>query len=640
MNFEWELDEEAESMDPKSYSDGPEPRPRRWGVLLFGVVLAAALAGLSWWRIGRFDQETISFLQSAVDLQASAVSQRDGDLYFTNYGGEPNQLIYEMHPKQIEFWLSAPKIQDFEQIELEIWAQAQWKTAQNETLYRTLFFNDWNGSVRLKNESAAYWQSRYSVDFETFDGQLSLTERDRPFEAELLERLSSTLDAYCASQAESVCSDLSVSVGPHSFVPTKEFEFVSPRLYGLTADAQIPQSYWDYFDQRLLDLTDRAIIRFGMPDTIADRVISLVEEFEREQAAAGKNISVELVSYHPGTVDYPELLKMVDGAYFAPTLDIIASGAVLPVTDLTTGMHTSFFGQHWAGAWWQDHIWYLPLNGELAFVSTDLGYASAFGNPSVEYPNWSWSDFEAVMDVYTANDGLEWGVASPSPVLLLSRAYGADHTCGANTLPIACSIDLSTAGIEDAMSFYANNSQTISIPPDGSIEEQSNHFVTHASVSAGLSAMWISRPVFYEHDLATRNAFMQPLPRLEGDKPIYPLVINGGVVSSFSDSPISTWEFVEFLSYNEVNSAERTIPARFSTTTQNGFWNKLPDRIRPMMQEGFNQSRPVRLGEADYFRPEVLSKVADGSLSPEEAARLRPPVKWFSAYFPEQQQAN
>ncbi len=640
MNFEWELDEEAESNDPKSYSDGPEPRPRRWGMLIAGVFVAAILAGLGWWRISLFDQETISFLQSAVDLQSSAVLQRDGDLYFTNYGGEPNLLIHEMHPKQIEFWLSSPQIKDYEQVELEIWAQAEWKSSSNETLYRTLFFNDWNGSVRLKSESTAYWQSVYTVDFDAFDGTLALTERDRPFENQLMQRLSNTLDTYCANQAQSVCADLQVSVGPSTFLPSDEFEFISPRLYGLTVDAEIPQSYWEYFDQRLLDLTDTATIRFGMPDTISDRVISLVEKFEQEQAAAGKNISVELISFHPGRVDYPEFLKTVDGAYLAPTLDIVASGAVLPISNLTAGMHTSFFGQHWAGAWWQDQVWFLPLNGELTFVSTDFGYASDFGNPSVAYPDWNWDEFETVMNTYTAENGLEWGIAIPNPGLLLSRAYGVDHTCSAETLPISCSIDLSQAGIESAMAFYAANGQKISVPPAGSIEDQINHFVTQASVSVGHSAMWASRPVFYEHDLTTRNAFVQPLPRFENQKPIYPLLVNGGVISSFSDSPLSTWEFVEFLSFHEVNSAERTVPARFSVVTTNGFWNKIPQRLRPLMQEGFNQSRPMRIGEMDYFRPEVLSKVADGSLTPEDAARQRPPVRWFSAYFSEQQQAN
>ena len=68
MNFEWELEEETESVNPKSYSNKPEPPQRQWGKWLAGLVFVAVLSGMAWWRINRFDRETLRFLQAAVDL--------------------------------------------------------------------------------------------------------------------------------------------------------------------------------------------------------------------------------------------------------------------------------------------------------------------------------------------------------------------------------------------------------------------------------------------------------------------------------------------------------------------------------------------------------------------------------------------
>lgn len=632
MNFEWELEEESENRDPRSFQPSPAPNPRRWGRLLFGVLLVAVLAALSWWRISLYDQETEQFLQSAVDLQVSAVLNRDGDLYFTNYGAQPNLTIHNMHPLQMNFWLSQPEIVSYEQIELEIWARAKWSTAENETLYRTLFFNDWNGSVRLKEESKAFWGE--VSDYEN----LFLTNRDWDFRDQLVARTNSILEKYCDESYPTDCDEITVRIGPQTFLPSDDFELLSPHLYGLTARGDIPDSYWIYFDQRLIDLLGRAPIRFGIPELQENSAKVIAAEFEETEA--GRHISVEIVPYDPETVDFVEFLKSVDGAFLPPSLDLVTAGSLMPVTELAHGMHTDMFGQHWAAAWWQDQMWFLPIDGELSFISTDGNYAARYGRPDAAYPNWTWDEFDAVMDVYTIENGLNRGIATPNVNLLLSRAYQHDHTCTSDVSPMSCSIDLSTEGVAEALDFYQQNHEQISIPPAGTVHQQLIHFTTQASVSAGHSAMWLSRPRLYEHDLSTRAAYVQPLPRTENSDPIYPLAIRGGAISSFSDAPVSTWAFIDWLSQQEFSSAERAIPARFRTMVDTRFWDKLPVLLRPKMEEAFAQSRPIRLGEAERLRPEILSQVAAGELTPAEAAAIRQTNSWFRAYFPEQQQAN
>ena len=199
MKFDWELDDDAEANFQQREPEGKDPKKRSWRFAWIGLVLAILVAGASWWRVTQFDRETERFLQAAVDLQISAISNRDGDLYFTNYTGTPANTYTQMHPKQIEFWMSNPEIVDFELFEKEIWAQAEWTSPDNERLYRTLFFSDRNASVRLHIGSATYWQSYYEADLS--HGSLILSERDRPFEREFQGRLNPTLEAYCAKAA-------------------------------------------------------------------------------------------------------------------------------------------------------------------------------------------------------------------------------------------------------------------------------------------------------------------------------------------------------------------------------------------------------------------------------------------------------
>ena len=636
MKFDWELDDDAEANFHQREPEGKEPRKRSWRFAWIGLVLAIMVAGVSWWRVTQFDRETERFLQAAVDLQINAIGSRDGDLYFTNYSGSPVNTYTQMHPRHIEFWMSSPEIVDFELFENEIWAQAEWTSPENERLYRTLFFSDRNSSVRLHIGSATYWQSYYSADLS--HGSLVLSERDRPFEREFQGKLNPILEAYCAEAPADECSDLSISVGPFAFTPTEDFEFVSPRLYGLTADGGIPESYWTYFDNHLNDLIADTTIRFAVPASLEVKFQALANRFEAEEL--NRTIQVELVPYDIGTVDYIELLKTVDGLFFEPTLDVVTSGAIQPVGFLTEGDHLSFYPQHWASAWWKDHMWFLPIDGEMFFISYDASYASNANDPHLEYPDWNWEEFNEVMNVYSAQQGLTWGIVSPNPNILLSKAFNYDNRCDNEFIPVHCSIDLSTAAVEDALTFYSENSHQISIPPAGSANDRLNHFITQSSVLSGKAGMWVSRPQFFEHNRSTRNAVVLPFPDSAHSPAISPMIVRGGVLSSFSDKPISTWTFIEWLSNQHITMAERTIPAKPTTITAINFWNFLPPDLTILMQTSFPMSRPVRLGDAEYFRPEILEAVANGSQTPTQAARIGLTNNWFSAFFDEQQQAN
>ncbi|MFT7585828.1 MAG: hypothetical protein ACI9EW_002256, partial [Cellvibrionaceae bacterium] len=619
MKFDWDIDEDAEADFLKRELEEKQPRKIRWQLFLFVFVFVSAITAASWWRITQYDGETQQFLQAAVDLQTNAVSDRDGDLYFTNYSSLPSSTYLQMHPYQIEFWMSSPEVVDFELFEDEIWVQAEWVSAENEQLYRTVFFTDVDSSIRLSVGSKAYWQTYYAAELS--HGELVISERDRPYESAFQARINPILEAYCrSSDLLDECASISISIGPFAFTPVDEFEFTSPRLYGLTAEGHIPESYWSYFDSHLQDLLLDTTIRFGIPSTLETKFPALVAQFEA--ADFGRNIKVELVSYDPGIVDYVEFIKSVDGLFLEPSLDVVMSGAIQPVDDLAEGKHLDFYAQHWASAWWQDHMWFLPIDGEMFFVSYDGSYAAHANDPQEQYPDWNWEEFSHVMDVYSQQEGLDWGVVAPNASILLSKAYSSDNRCPNESRPIYCSIELSTAAVEDALNFYSENSHQISIPPAGTVMDQINYFMTQASVSNGNAGMWVSRAQFFEHDRAARNSVMIAFPQSDHSPSISPLIVRGGAISSFSDSPVSTWTFIDWLSRQHITLAERTIPARPRTTAEIGFWDNLPSDIKVVMQEEFENSRPVRLGDAEHFRPEILSAVADGSQNPSMAARV------------------
>ncbi|MEM8856972.1 MAG: hypothetical protein AAGD96_01540 [Chloroflexota bacterium] len=631
MSFEWQLEEETE---PDQFNREPQKRPirnRPWGLYAAGLTVILAIILYAQWRINRFDQETLVFLQAAVDLQVEAVYSQNGDLYFSNFSSRPTDNYDQMHPDQIAFWLSRPQIVDFEENNQEIWAIAEWTTATGEVRQRNLFFDDFDGSVRLKADTPLYWGK--SIPSELPNGTLFIYERDQEFASAIEDRLAPLLRDYCFVED---CENLNVTISPFQILPTTDFVFVSPRIHGLTPDGEIPDSYWQYFDNRVSDLIGEKVVRFAIPDTMLNIFNQLIPEF---QATYGTQ--VELVPYNPVMGNELDILKSVDGMLLEPELSMVTSGAILPIEFYAQGMHTGIHPAHWASAWWNDHMWFLPTDGELMLVSFDASYAAAAGVPAIIDRSWNWEDFSEVMSIYTDN-GLRWGIASPDSSILLSRAYSSENDCADFGLGQRCllAFELTTDGIENALTYYAELGNQISIPPEGTTEQQLNHFVTESSVSVGHTAMWVSRPRLFEHDRTTRNAIVMPFPDSETSPAISPLMVRGGVVSSFSDSPISTWTFINWLSFQPTSPSDRRIPARHSTRWANDYWDALPEPLDTLMERHFETARGVRLGDESYFRPAVLEAIAAGEVTPSQAARSRPPIRWFDAFFEESQQAN
>lgn len=631
MSFEWQLEEETE---PDQFNHEPSQKPaqkRPWGLYAAGLALVLVVALYARWRVNRFDSETAAFLQAAVDLQAEAVYTRNGDLYFSNFSANPTENYDQMHPSQIEFWLSRPQIVDYEESNQEIWAIAEWKTSTGEIRHRNLFFDDFDGSVRLKADSPLYWGD--SVPVELDQGTLFIFERDEEFTAEIGARLQPIAEKYCVLND---CSNLHFTISPFQILPSEDFVFVSPRIHGLTAAGEIPESYWRYFDNRASDLLGEKTIRFAVPELLANMFNQLIPTFEYIHG-----IQVELVTYDPIMGTPMALLDSVDGMLVEPQLEMVTSGAILPIEFYAQGMHTGIHPIHWASAWWHDHMWFLPIDGELLFISYDASYAHDVGDPHDSAADWQWDQFSDIMSTYT-DSGIRWGVASPDPSILLSRAYSSENNCTDIDSGQRCVLgfELTVDGIENALAYYAAHSDQISIPPAGTAEQQMIHFLTESSISVGHTAMWVSKPQRLEHDRATRNAVVVPFPSTESAPAVSPLITRGGVISSRSQSPISTWTFINWLSFQPTNLSERRVPARHSTRWANDFWDVLPQPLGTLMEKQFETARGVRLGDADYFRPAVLEAIAAGEVTPEQAARSRVPIQWFDAFFEESQQAN
>ncbi|MEM9775860.1 MAG: hypothetical protein AAF902_14890 [Chloroflexota bacterium] len=632
MSFEWQLEEETE---PDQFNREPNRKPvkkRPWGLYAAGLILVLVVALYARWRINRFDTETLAFLQATVDLQVESVYTQNGDLYFSNFSSRPTDNYDQMHPSQIAFWLSRPQIVDYEESNQEIWAIAEWKTSTGEIRHRNLFFDDFDGSVRLKADAPLYWGKSVAVELDR--GTLFIFERDEAFTAEIQERLQPIIERHCVIND---CTALNITISPFQVLPTEDFVFISPRIHGLTPRGEIPESYWRYFDSRASDLLGETTIRFAIPEMLTSLFNQLVPEFE-----ALYGIQVELIPFDPIMGNQMDLLGSIDGMLVQPKLEMVTSGAILPIEFYAQGMHTGIHPSHWASAWWNDHMWFLPIDGELLFISYDASYAADAGDPhDPSSASWQWDEFSDIMSIYT-DSGIRWGIASPDPSILLSRAYSSENDCSQIDSGQRCLLgfELTIEGIENALTYYAEHSDQISIPPAGTDEQQMIHFLTESSISVGNTAMWVSKPGRLEHDRATRNAVVMPFPSSDSSPAISPLIPRGGVISSKSQSPISTWTFINWLSYQPTNLSERRVPARHSTRWANNFWDVLPQPLGALMEQHFETARGVRLGDQDYFRPAVLEAIAAGEVTPEQAARSRPPIQWFGAFFEESQQAN
>jgi ABC-type glycerol-3-phosphate transport system substrate-binding protein len=109
---------------------------------------------------------------------------------------------------------------------------------------------------------------------------------------------------------------------------------------------------------------------------------------------------------------------------------------------------------------------------------------------------------------------------------------------------------------------------------------------------------------------------------------VTPLWLHGSLISRHSPRPFAVWQWLKFLSTQQVAPHLRLVPARTSVVASSNYWQNLPDRLRSVMLPAFSNGRPVLIEEQSLFTWEQLAALVAGEMTPEEAARFRR-VRWF-----------
>ncbi|MCP4289627.1 MAG: hypothetical protein GY792_35265, partial [Gammaproteobacteria bacterium] len=141
------------------------------------------------------------------------------------------------------------------------------------------------------------------------------------------------------------------------------------------------------------------------------------------------------------------------------------------------------------------------------------------------------------------------------------------------------------------------------------------------------AVIWVDGAVNYEHQLLLANTGVVPFPGSDKYGGISPLWVYGSFISQQSEHPLAMWEWLKFLSYQR--PVPRLIPARPSVAVDAGYWATLPPELDEAMRLAFPLARAITPEEQSYISWTQVKSVVTGEMTPIQAARQRPAVRWF-----------
>ena len=626
MEFNWDIDEDEANYDNRS--GGPpneDNRSRRRLFLLGGIALGLVLlvASIYWW-INLEDRRTRDRIQAIINLQQEAIDAGDGDLFFGGFTDTLSVQINMLHPDLLSYWGGAPKLVDLDFQGNEIWALTEWEVDGEAPRQKYIFFNNESGSPQLISNSLLYWGETTATEFSW--GKLTTFQPDTVLAAPIGEHIESFLRSVCGSTCPQIDIHLLPSVELNGDRST--LFLLSPHVFGLQADGTPVDAYWTMLESRIVDKYREGTVRFAVP------IVSglNLEPIATTYSTLNQGRQIEIVQYDASTTDLTQLAKEVDGFIFDPTLELVLSGSLVNLSAMTVP-ETDFdrldlYAQLWLAPFWKDGLWFMPLDAEMSLIFADPNFFRRANVPLPDGNAWDWQEFGQTITALNEKGGYEWGVVARDPDLLISAAAIDANRC-IEPVTVRCTIEFGRDERATALDFYEAHASIISIAPPGSVKDRTNHFLTQSSISTGRSALWISYPYRYETDLTTRNAVVLPFPGAEHSAGIPILRVRGAAVSSYSDIPQSTWEWINYLSYHRLESLRR-IPVRPSVAGDINFWETMPEPLGSAIRDSFPASRPVRLGDDEQFNYELLTQIKDGQLSPAEAAGRSSSHQWFS----------
>jgi ABC-type glycerol-3-phosphate transport system substrate-binding protein len=628
-NFQWQTDTE---IDPPPVSSKLHRSWEMIGFWLITAVISTFLVGgwvLSQRRLAQFNDEIRAELQALLDLQHDAFLSGDGDLFFTSFTSDPGWQTAQLLPFNQSAHRAGFTITRVETNQDMVWANAIWEE-EGETFQRLLFFENRGSRYRQVPTDPNYWGELKRSETEW--GEIYYYKVD---EAWVID-ITSFVAKYCQGTCKPITLMLTdgyaeTAVPVHISIP-------SPRIIGLDEDGQASSLFWQQLQWRLKDRFSPATIRFAVPPP---RTTPCCRNLDYENAAAefmqqNPNIKVELVALEALPEDLSTLTTQFDGAAVAPTVDVVAAGAIYDLTNFANTdpdfFANDFYEHIWQGTQWRERMWFVPLTAEFNLLYYDK---VAFANANIPEPNlfWQWSDINhygpGLLTGQPDNSSLTWYFIDISQDTLFAHAYSLANNCPETAVP-PCLQSLQSHHIATTLDWYKELVQQDHIPDLTQLSNGERDWIMDNYQSAKRHALfWVDEPILFEYYLLLDPVGVVPFPGVDSMEGITPLWVDGAFISSQSEHPYATWQWLKFLSYQQPVKGYRLVPARSSVAAETNYWRNLPRPLVDAMRTAYTFSRPVTLSEKRYFNWAQLADVVSEVRTTEEAAQQILQINWF-----------
>ena len=647
LEYDWEeLDWGEEDPSPKRRFDPPK-LPRKW---LIGILSIACLAVLGSWLLNLNRQRAveatlIADVQTLLDLEQEAYLAGDGDLFFSFHADIAGWHAQQLRAENLRIVAAGQSVQAARRQGNELWAEASWLEGDQQ-FNRLLFFSYNNVQLVRTPTFPSYWGPARSSEYHW--GNLIIHRADEAFQAEISHHIGAELSRLCGD----FCPRMTVTIGDDFAVSSlhNHIRVPSPRLVALT-DAGTPgPQFWTLLSERLGVNWTHTTIRFAIPLHQLQFYAQIVDAFHLNQ----DKIRVELITLDRLPDDDFAMLQLVDAAATTPrnnfnlndnaftmTADLIAAGAVM---DLTNFAYTdpefapgNFYEQIWQGALWEDRLWMVPQSAYLPVIFYDKDAYEIADRP-VPSLGWTWD--EMLADMYYLSEAqpgwIQWGLSDQRVDLMYAYAYAQASDCQAAVVT-DCPTTLTADSRAAALDWYLGllNDAEYDLEPGGPLHypQGSSEFerlsATLMTVSSRRHAVfWVEDPVRFEYHRQLNALGVLPFPASEQFDSSTPLWVQGNVISSASSQPTATWEWLQYLSFQQVDASSRHIPSRPSVANQVNFWTNLPWEIDNAMRTAFPFSRPIPFIEQERFSWLQIDGLMAGRTTIEEVTS-QSDLRWF-----------
>ncbi|WP_420641102.1 extracellular solute-binding protein [Candidatus Leptofilum sp.] len=633
--FDWQIGEEENDLPPLS-----DTAVSRKSLPWFWLALIAVLivAGGWLWRTAQTEladaeQNAIKLTQNALDFERDAYLAGDGDLFYSFQANDPDWFTVQLLPLNGRLYHHDPIITNAEQHENTIWANLQWAEG-TQTYQRVAFWQiQPDGSLIRQPDAPGYWGNLTFTDYAW--GRLRYTQTDADLAEQIGNQITERILTLCVADCPTAERPFTITISPHfqETAAADQLILPSPRLVGLAENGEPSDLFWQLVNGRIADRFDTVTLRFGIPKS--EYPLIDYETAAAQFMAQNPRITIELIyleTSHPTLED----IAMLDVVGKAPTAELLAAGAV---RDLTAMMQTDtifdradFYEQLWQGAWWQEHMWFMPLAGRMNVIYYDKNAYRAAEQPEPTL-RWTWQEMEADMTAVSHGDAsqngvLEWGFLDVGADVLFSYAYNWNNTC--EEVTVRCDQPLTPEAVAATLSWY----QSLAGQPGQMADFTMMSEVERAGVLSNWqsarrrAAIWVESPLLYELRFQLNPMGVLPFPGSNRFDGITPLWVDGAFITSRSERPYAAWEWLKFLTEQAPSARFRFVPARPSVATSSQFWGRLPHDLDNAMRTAFPFSRPVLIEEQHLFSWEMLTAV-QSSTPPEQAAQFRPRLLWF-----------